>query len=106
MNVLELQHHLTQNSQKWPEIAKTPCQIPCSRESLHRLPDPRIEPENPCRIEPENIPLRLLRKERQVDDLTRQVEVEMRPVRCEQELRFGVDHLQRNLQRLEIGGLH
>jgi hypothetical protein len=70
---------------------------------LHRR---RIEIEDPRGVQPKNIPLGLLRDERQVGDLARHVEVEVRPVRREQKLRVRLDHVEGALQRLEVVRLH
>src|SRR5262249_4481593 len=101
-NALESQRDFTPNIVKPTRNCESSLPNSLQREigPLHRLPDPRIQPENPRRVEPENIAFRLLGQERQVDDLARQVEVVVGPVRREQQLRFGVDHLQCDLQRL------
>src|SRR6185437_7698483 len=66
----------------------------------------RVEIENPRGVQPENIALGLLGQERQVANFLRQVEIEMRPVGREHELRLGLDHLQRVLERLRMRRLH
>src|ERR1700722_9015343 len=65
-----------------------------------------IEVEDSRRVEAKDVSLGLLREERQVGDLLRQIEIEMRPVRCVQKLGLGLDHVERTLKRLEVVRFH
>ena len=65
-----------------------------SRNLLHRL---GVEAQEPRRVAAQDVALGLLGQERQVDDLARQVEIEVRPIRCIQQLGVRLDHVERAL---------
>src|SRR5580704_9355919 len=76
--------------------------IQCGGVRLQLLHRRRIEIEDSRRVEAEDVSLGRLREEGQVGDLLWQIEIEMRPVRCVQQLGLGLDHVERTLERLEV----